>query len=359
MNEWFDKQDFIKKNSIVESNLVLGSRDLSDSQIQLCISIPTYCRADLLKEALESALSQNTHVKFEIIVVDNNNANASDTMKLMEEYTEKYPFISYYQNSSNLGMAGNWNRCIELSHRPWTLLLHDDDMLDPDYLETVFPAAQNSGCTLAAVFHYNYFRIPGNLQNYTRNHSFAQKAFSVLRRGRAFQVKDRDILKCILPSPVGVLLDTNTSIALGGYDITPEGKGIVDAKFHFSHVIHGKAIIIPQLLASKGIGENDYMNIEMPVKILTDFYNYARHYAENYYKFTGLQKLVLDITAVYMSYGIKEKYIRKAEDKQKLDALLMELGVRKFLLHMPKGLIFSGVCLTLSNLIFRKKTGTK
>lgn len=355
MNEWFDKQDYIKINNMIESNLVLGKRDFADQEIQLCISIPTYHRADLLQDALESALSQNTHIRFEIIVVDNDCENNSDTVKLMEKYTEKYSFISYYQNSRNLGMAANWNRCIELSYRPWTLLLHDDDMLDPDYLETVFPAAQNSGCTLAAVFHYNYFRIPGISQNYTKNHSFAQKAFSVLRRGRAFQVKDMDILKCILPSPVGVLLDTSTSIALGGYDITPEGKGIVDAKFHFSHVVHGKAIIVPQLLASKGIGENDYMNIEMPVKILSDFYNYAGHYAEKYHKFSGFQKLVLDITAVYMSYGIKEKYIRNMEDKQKLDTLLMDLGVRKSLLYLPKGLIFSGVCLTLSNLIFRKK----
>ena len=40
--------------------------------IKYTIAIPTYKRADLLKEAIDSCLAQKTNIPFVIMIVDNN-----------------------------------------------------------------------------------------------------------------------------------------------------------------------------------------------------------------------------------------------------------------------------------------------
>ena len=44
-------------------------------------------------------------------------------------------------NNDNIGMFGNWNRCIELSHGNWLVILSDDDELEDDYIETMMSYA--------------------------------------------------------------------------------------------------------------------------------------------------------------------------------------------------------------------------
>ncbi len=353
-SEWFAKKDFYGGKKEIASTLIYGNRDFDDFGISACIAIPTYHRPDLLEEALRSAVKQKTK-NFEIIVVDNESAINQETDELMKRYAKKYPFISYYRNNANLGMVGNWNRCIELSNRKWTVMLHDDDLLEEDYLETVLPIAERSDCTLAGTFHYNYFRAKKEGKNeYAKGLSMAQKVFSKFRCGKAFLLRPEDLIKNILPSPVGVLLRTSKAIEFGGYDCTPAGEGIVDGKFHFNHICNGRAIIIPQVLSYKGIGDNDFLRIEMQKKIITDFYTYARHYAKKYCGYNSLRKITLDITVTYQAYGIKEKYVKEEKNKKEIDDLLASLGVSKIIRKLNKRILFLLTCLSLSNLIFRK-----
>ena len=43
--------------------------------------------------------------------------------------------IKYYQNEKNIGLFGNWNRCVELSTSKWVAMLHSDDEILDDYFE--------------------------------------------------------------------------------------------------------------------------------------------------------------------------------------------------------------------------------
>lgn len=70
----------------------------------------------------------------EIIVVENvDNFNTQTPLqKLLEkDYKNK---LTYYRNQENLGMFGNWNRCLSLAQAKWVCILHDDDILMPDYI---------------------------------------------------------------------------------------------------------------------------------------------------------------------------------------------------------------------------------
>lgn len=356
--KWFDKINFFERYKDISSTLVYGKRDCDDSSINVCIAIPTYRRPELLKKALESAVRQKFS-NYEVIVVDNDEHTDSITDAMMKRYIHKYPMVSYYKNNINLGIAGNWNRCLELSGRKWTVILHDDDLLSKDYLRTVLPIAEKADCTLAGTFHYNYFRgVKENGNGYSERLSLAQKLFSKLRRGKAFVLKPGDLVRNIFPSPVGVLLRTEAAMELGGYDCRSSAEGILDAKFHYSHIYNGKAIIIPQILSYKGIGDNDFMRISMQKKIITDFYCYAKQYIKKYCDLKLIKVFVLDVTVAYQAYGIKEKYLTKRKQKVEIDDLLVCLGVKSGIVKMNKQILFLLTCLSMVDLIFRKNATT-
>jgi glycosyltransferase involved in cell wall biosynthesis len=59
--------------------------------------------------------------------------------------------VRYTHNGRTLGMAGNWNRCLELAETDLVTLLHADDALLPNYTEAFrAAAARYPGC--AALF---------------------------------------------------------------------------------------------------------------------------------------------------------------------------------------------------------------
>lgn len=97
----------------------------------ISIAIPTYKRVSLLKEAIESALSQRRCSPYEVIVLDNDQSD-----RILEVVSLFDPSrIGVYQNSTNLGMWGNMNRALDLAKGEWILMLHDDDLLLPDALQ--------------------------------------------------------------------------------------------------------------------------------------------------------------------------------------------------------------------------------
>lgn len=106
-----------------------------NKDVKYTITIPTYKRIDLLKEAIESALNQIDAPLYNIVVLDNNPERNDSTELFMSQY--KGTIISYFKNVENLGMGGNWNRCAQLSQGQFFVLLHDDDKILSTFLHEV------------------------------------------------------------------------------------------------------------------------------------------------------------------------------------------------------------------------------
>ena len=103
----------------------------------ITVAIPVYERPDYVKEAIDSALNQT--IKPVILVIDN--ASSHDGFKdIVASY--KDPDIQYVRNDENVGMVSNWNRCLELPKTKWLTILHDDDVLHPEFLEKTYQFAQ-------------------------------------------------------------------------------------------------------------------------------------------------------------------------------------------------------------------------
>ncbi|WP_415399072.1 glycosyltransferase family 2 protein [Synechococcus sp. W4D4] len=103
----------------------------------LSIMIPTYNRFDTIKATLRSAINQQTDYNYSIAIVDNNPSNDSRTRyrRLLNE--PAFSSVKYYQNSSNIGMYPNWNKCIELATTSHVTILNDDDLLSVDYVQVI------------------------------------------------------------------------------------------------------------------------------------------------------------------------------------------------------------------------------
>lgn len=123
------------------------------------IAIPTYRRHELLVEALASAAAQSCDYHVEIIVVDNDPATPPLTDLLERIPSLRGHSFRYYVNRENIGMFGNWNRCIELARGEWLTILNDDDLLDHDFLSKMHQVLAGDKKTEGLVCKYRYETI--------------------------------------------------------------------------------------------------------------------------------------------------------------------------------------------------------
>ncbi len=102
------------------------------------IGIPTYNRAGgFLRDALTSALNQ-TYSNIEIIVSDNCSSDGTPELVM----SMKDPRLTYHRHDVNIGAPNNFNFCLDQARGEYFLLLHDDDLIDPDFVECCMKAAQ-------------------------------------------------------------------------------------------------------------------------------------------------------------------------------------------------------------------------
>lgn len=128
---FYEHIDNFAKFSNIGWRCIFGDVNLLET-VSITISIPTFNRPDTLKDAVDSALNQRGHDDFCVLVVDNNPMEDTETTRLMEAYHSKK--LLYFKNNENIGMFGNQNRCFEIPKSEYVVLLHDDDMLLPNYL---------------------------------------------------------------------------------------------------------------------------------------------------------------------------------------------------------------------------------
>lgn len=95
--------------------------------------IPTYKRYDLLAETVRSALAQDVAEPFEVVVVDNDPESEGLPALLNAVPVVASANFRYLRNRENLGADGNVNRGVSEARGEWVTLLHDDDLLDPDF----------------------------------------------------------------------------------------------------------------------------------------------------------------------------------------------------------------------------------
>lgn len=95
----------------------------------LSICIPTYNRANCLKDCLESIVSQckkkETSNQVEVVISDN--ASTDDTEQVVRGFQNKFSNIKYFKNDRNIGFDRNFSNVVEKSSGTYCLTIGDDD----------------------------------------------------------------------------------------------------------------------------------------------------------------------------------------------------------------------------------------
>lgn len=94
------------------------------------VCIPAYNSAEYIKETIQAVLNQ-TYRNLELIVIDD--CSADNTAELVEQI--KDPRVRLVRNEQNLGMTGNWNKCLQEASGDYMKLLCADDILKPESIE--------------------------------------------------------------------------------------------------------------------------------------------------------------------------------------------------------------------------------
>ena len=104
------------------------------------IGLSTYNRVDsYFPLALASARAQ-TYPNLEIVVSDN--CSTDGTQAYVDGLQDAR--IRYFRQTQNIGPNANFNYCVEQARGEWFLLLHDDDLIDPDFVSTCIEAAHGA-----------------------------------------------------------------------------------------------------------------------------------------------------------------------------------------------------------------------
>lgn len=101
---------------------------------KVSICIPSYNHALYIKQALDSALSQEFR-DFNVIVVDD--SSTDESWNLLESTVNRK--LSVSRNEKRLGITKNWNKCCRMSDSEYIVMLPSDDRLDIRHLKTLVP----------------------------------------------------------------------------------------------------------------------------------------------------------------------------------------------------------------------------
>ena len=126
----------------------VGNKD-DASLPMVTVAIPTFNRLTLLQRAVASALAQN-YQNLEVIISDN--ASSDGTSEYLRSLDDVRLRIILGQ--TNVGMVGNWERCLAGARGDYFLLMSDDDaLLECSAVEKLVSGfLSNRGEAIGAVF---------------------------------------------------------------------------------------------------------------------------------------------------------------------------------------------------------------
>jgi glycosyltransferase involved in cell wall biosynthesis len=105
--------------------------------MKVSVIMPTYNRAEMLKEAIQSFFDQD-YQDAELIILDNGSTDHTRdviiNMSFREGYYNGVDRISLYKNNSNITPPHNFNQLLKYATGDLICHLHDDDRLTKDSL---------------------------------------------------------------------------------------------------------------------------------------------------------------------------------------------------------------------------------
>ena len=297
--------DFIQK---VKFDILFESNIFDTPTVS--IFIPTYKRPELLIEAIESAVNQSS-VSFpvEIVVVSNDPDGVVDLDAILNiPLITKVCNFKFVVNKENIGMFGNWNRCIQLSNTDWFTILNDDDLLFPGALEGLFQARNKNQFICS---YYIQFSKHGDLINFSPKQQ--KKSISVRLTPLDFMFGH------ISAGTLGLLINKGCAIEVGGF--IPEEYPISDYKFFERYFSQYGGIRLRRTTSAYRWAVNESMKPETIYGFIREDYLFWHQLAGKYYSGKKFTILLMRILSRYLTIKKIGKYSSLSAQVNSVDML--------------------------------------
>jgi glycosyltransferase involved in cell wall biosynthesis len=198
--------------------------------VKFTIITPTYNRASLLPETIESVLAQ-TFTDFEYFIIDDGSTDA--TSQVIKPYLSDSRVRYYYHE--NRGEAETANRGWELAQGEYFTQINSDDPVYPNFLETMLKALDDNPSKILAYPDFDFINENGEITQTIKG-----RAWDFLRNLSDFS--------CEAACPGTVLrrsaLSHLKNIKRKGY------KHINDVEMYWNLALQGDFLHVPQVLAT-------------------------------------------------------------------------------------------------------------
>jgi glycosyltransferase involved in cell wall biosynthesis len=108
----------------------------SATQVDVTVAVMSYNNAAFIGQTIDSILSQEG-VRVEVLVYDD--CSKDDSLAVLQGYADE-PRLHYEVNAQNLGMTGNYNKCVAAGSGRYIVVLGSDDILYPGHLSSLVEA---------------------------------------------------------------------------------------------------------------------------------------------------------------------------------------------------------------------------
>lgn len=207
---------------------------------KVSVLIPTYNYAHYLDDAIQSVMDQ-TFTDFKLIIVDN--CSTDNTDDVVKKYLSDNR-VSFYKNKTNLGLVGNWNRCLDFATGEYIKFLCADDKFHPQQLER-FVAVMDEHRDVSIISSYN--EIFGG-RSFCRMLPFKEKVESWLVREKLLGPWNW------LYNPSVVMFRKADAEKIGRFD--PHFLQFTDREYYLRLLSLGDCYVIPEVLCYVRSHEN-------------------------------------------------------------------------------------------------------
>ncbi|MBR4565112.1 MAG: glycosyltransferase family 2 protein [Paludibacteraceae bacterium] len=132
---------------------------------RVTIIMPIYNVGKYLRESIDSILAQ-TYRDFELLILDD--YSTDDSSEIIATYTDLR--IRYICNSSNLGLADNLNKGLNLVHSEFVARMDGDDIAEPNWLQRNIEVLDSHPEIGICSSGFQFFGTRNSLVRYPQSH---------------------------------------------------------------------------------------------------------------------------------------------------------------------------------------------
>jgi glycosyltransferase involved in cell wall biosynthesis len=298
---------------------------------KVSVLIPSYNSAHILDETIKSVLDQ-TYTDFELIIVDDQSKDNTD------EVVKKYlndKRIAYYKNEKNLGLTGNFNKCLAYAQGEYIKFLMCDDKFHPQLLEKFVPIMDQYPQVSLVTSYREEFGL---------NHYLWKAPFQHLVDGQ--KAIYHSLQDCNWFGEPTTVMFRKSNLVLGGFN--PEYHALVDWNMWLRQLSVGDCYVIPEVLSYFRIHPNQAtQHVLKNFSLAIEYYHFYKAIKINNDYKIDFSKIDIDkfiqLWAVYCSKVIIKNLlslkIRKNLPliKQACKIIILEKVVLKTISKLNKG----------------------